>query len=51
MALNAYSDLFVGQDFKNLDNDAWYNVTVVVAAKHQSYKVERQAEENKRGGN
>jgi len=40
MTLNPYPDLFVGQEFKDLDNDAWYKVTAAIAAKHQSYKVE-----------
>ena len=40
MALNPYLDLFIGQEFKDLDNDAWYKVTAAIAAKHHSYKVE-----------
>ena len=40
MASNPYPDLLVSQEFKDLDNDAWYKVTAAIAAKHHSYKVE-----------
>jgi len=35
-----YPDLFIGQEFKDLDNDAWYKVTAAITVKHHSYKVE-----------